>query len=70
MRKTIAKIAGTMAILGGVLLVLSNFFPEEGYILYWIGIVTIVICGIAYIATGEKSERMVLGDVEFALKAI
>lgn len=57
MRKTIAKISGTLAVLGGVLLVLSNFFPEEGYILYWIGIVVIVIGGIAYLATGEKVKE-------------
>ena len=54
MRKTIAKIFETFATLGGVLLVLSNFFPEEGYILFWIGILVVVICGIAYLATGEK----------------
>ena len=57
MRKTIAKISGTLAVLGGVLLVLSNFFLEEGYILYWIGIVVIVIGGIAYLATGEKVKE-------------
>ena len=57
MKKMIAKIAGTLATLGGVLLVLSNFFPEDGYILFWIGIVMIVMCGIAYIATGEKVKE-------------
>lgn len=57
MRKIIARISGTLAVLGGVLLVLSNFFPEEGYILYWIGIVVIVIGGIAYLATGEKVKE-------------
>ena len=57
MRKIIARISGTLAVLGGVLLVLSNFFPEEGYILYWIGIVVIVIGCIAYLATGEKVKE-------------
>lgn len=57
MRKIIARISGTLAVLGGVLLLLSNFFPEDGWILYWIGIVVIVICGIAYIATGEKVKE-------------
>ena len=57
MRKIIARISGTLAVLGGVLLVLSKFFPEEGYILYWIGIVVIVIGGIAYLATGEKVKE-------------
>ena len=57
MRKTIAKISGTLATFGGVLVILSNFFPEEGYILFWIGIVAVVICGIAYLATGEKVKE-------------
>lgn len=57
MRKTIAKISGTLATLGAVAIVLSNFFPEEGYILFWIGVVVIVFSGIAYLATGEKPKE-------------
>lgn len=54
MRKNISKIAGTFAALGVVSIVISNFFPESGYIFFWIGIVVVVISGIAYLATGEK----------------
>lgn len=56
MRKILAKISGTLATLGGMIIILSNFL-EEGYILYWIGIVTVVICGIVYLAMGEKIKE-------------
>lgn len=56
MRKTIAKISGALATIGAVAIVLSNFFPEEGYILFGIGVVVVVMSGIAYLATGEKPK--------------
>lgn len=57
MRKIISKISGIFATLAAVLIVLSQFFPEEGYILFWIGIVILVFSGIAYLATGEKIKE-------------
>ncbi len=57
MRKIISRIAGTFAVLGAIMIVLSNFFLEEGYILFWIGVVVIVFSGIAYLATGEKVKE-------------
>ena len=57
MRNVISKISGILATLGAILIVVSNLFPEEGYILFWIGIVILVINGIAYLATGEKIKE-------------
>lgn len=57
MRKMISKVFGTSATLAVIAIVLSNFFPEEGYILFWVGIVVLVISGIAYLATGEKIKE-------------
>lgn len=57
MRKLIAKISGTLATLGAIAIVLSNLFPEEGYILFWIGVIVFVFGGIAYLATGEKPRE-------------
>lgn len=54
MRKIIAKISGILATLGAIAMMLADLFPEEGYVIFWIGVVTVVICGIAYLATGEK----------------
>ncbi len=39
------------------MIILSNFFPEKGYILFWIGVVVIVFSGIMYLATGEKVKE-------------
>ena len=57
MRKIISKILGVFATFGAILIVLSNFFPEEGYILFWIGIVVMIFGGIAYLATGGKIKE-------------
>lgn len=54
MRNVISKIAGSVAVIGAILIVISEFFPGMGYIFFWIGIVVLVISGIAYLATGEK----------------
>lgn len=43
MRKIISTISGVFATIGAILIVLSNFFTEEGYILFWIGIVVMVL---------------------------
>lgn len=34
MRKIISRISGVCATLGAIMIILSNFFPEEGYILF------------------------------------
>ena len=57
MRKTIAKISGALATLGAVAIVISNFLGEYGYIPFWIGVVVLVLSGIAYLATGEKPRE-------------
>lgn len=57
MQKKIAKISGTFATIAAVAIVLSSLFPEEGYILFWIGVVVLVFSGIAYLATGEKPRE-------------
>lgn len=57
MRKIISKISGLFAILGAILIIASNLFFEEGYILFWIGVVIIVFSGITYLATGEKIKE-------------
>ncbi|MBQ4529814.1 MAG: hypothetical protein IJA36_04260 [Lachnospiraceae bacterium] len=57
MRKIISTISGVFATIGAILIVLSNFFTEEGYILFWIGIVVMVFSGIAYLATGKKVKE-------------
>lgn len=57
MRKIISKISGTLATLSAIAIVLSYSFQEEGYILFWIGIVVMVISGIAYLATGETIKE-------------
>lgn len=57
MRKIIAKISGTLATIGAIVIVLSNLFPEEGYVLFGIGVVVVVMSGIAYLATGEKPRE-------------
>lgn len=57
MRKIISKISGILATCSAIAIVLSNFFPEEGYVLFWIGIVVLVMSGIAYLATGEKIKE-------------
>ena len=57
MRKIISKISGIFATLAAILVVLSQFLPEEGYILFWIGIVILVFSGIAYLSTGEKIKE-------------
>ena len=56
MRKTIAKISGALATLGAVAIVISQFVDEYGYIPFWIGVVVLVLSGIAYLATGEKPK--------------
>lgn len=57
MRKIISRISGTLAMLGAILIVLSNFFTEEGYMLFFIGAVILVFAGIVYLATGEKVKE-------------
>ena len=65
MRKIISTISGVFATFGAILIVASNFFPEEGYILFWIGIVVMVFSGIAYLATGEKVKEWFLAIMNF-----
>ncbi len=57
MRKIISRVSAICAILGAIMIILANFFPEEGYILFWLGVVVIVFSGIAYLATGEKIKE-------------
>lgn len=57
MRKTIAKISGIFATIGAVAIVISNFTGEYGYIPFWIGVVILILSGIAYLATGEKIKE-------------
>ena len=57
MRKTIAKISGILATLAAIAIVISDFFGENGYIPFWIGVVVLVVSGIAYLATGEKPRE-------------
>jgi cytochrome c biogenesis protein CcdA len=57
MRKTIAKISGIFATIGAVAIVISNFIGNYGYIPFWIGVVILILSGIAYLATGEKIKK-------------
>ncbi len=57
MKKRISKISGILATVGAILIVVSNFFGEEGYIPFWIGIVVLLFGGIIYLATGEKIKE-------------
>jgi len=57
MKNKIAKISGTLATFGAVAIIISNFVGEYGYIPFWIGVVILVLSGIAYIATGEKIKE-------------
>ncbi len=57
MRKKIAKISGTVATLGAILIALSDFFGNNGYIPFWIGVVVLILGGIVYLATGEKPKE-------------
>lgn len=54
MRKIIAKISGLLATLSVIAIGVSYFIPEVGYVFWGIGIVVLVISGIAYLATGVK----------------
>lgn len=54
MKNVISKIAGSIAVIGAILIVISQFFSEIGYIFFWIGIVVLVMGGIVYFSTGEK----------------
>lgn len=65
MRKVISKVSGVLATCGAIAVVLSNFFSEEGYILFWIGLVVMFFSGIAYIATGEKIKEWFLAIMNF-----
>ena len=65
MRKIIAKISGTLATIGAIVIVLSNLFPEEGYVLFGIGVVIVVMSGIAYLATGEKPREWFWNILDF-----
>lgn len=65
MRKIISKVSGVFATIGAIGIILSNFFPEEGYILFWIGIVVLLFSGIAYLATGEKIKEWFLAIMNF-----
>ena len=65
MRKIISTISGVFATFGAILIILSNFFPKEGYVLFWIGIVVMVFSGIAYLATGEKVKEWFLAIMNF-----
>ena len=57
MRKTIAKISGIFATIGAVAIIISNFIGNYGYIPFWIGVVILILSGIAYLATGEKIKE-------------
>ena len=57
MRKKIVKISGTLATIGAVAIIISNFVGDYGYSPFWIGVVVLVLSGIAYLATGEKPRE-------------
>lgn len=54
MRKKIAKISGILATIGAIAIIISNFVSDYGYIPFWIGVVVLIISGVAYLTTGEK----------------
>lgn len=60
MRKKIAKIFGFLCVLGIVLMIFAaNFLSDEyNYIVWWIGVVILILSVIPYLCTGEKPSEL------------
>lgn len=66
MRKKIAKIFGFLCVVGVICMIISNFLSDEyNYIIWWIGVVILVLSVIPYLCTGEKPSEVFYRLLDF-----
>ena len=66
MGKKIAKIFGFLCTLGVILLIISNFLPEDyAYIPWGIGVIILWFSVIPYLCAGEKTSELFYKILDF-----
>lgn len=66
MRKRIAKVSGFLCVIGGILMIISDYVSDEyDYIVWGIGVVVLGLNAILYLCTGKKPSELFMKFLDF-----